>query len=162
VSIQLQFVKGSGVGSRLIAWWAMGYAGFSHVDAVLPDGSLLGARSDAIGGKPPGVQIRPAGYEAWSRRCVVTISSDQQQAARWETFLRSQIDSGYDKADILGLILGIPLASPGHWICSALQFRALQVIGKVPDMAITPQQVPPNMLYFGVLMNGGIHAQAPT
>jgi len=90
---------------------------------------------------------------------VVSLPATPKQASDWEAYLRSQIGAGYDKADILGLILGIPLMSAGHWICSALQFHALQVIGEAPAMTLIPQQIPPNMLYFGLLWNGGYHAQ---
>lgn len=155
MSIALQFVLGKGWSSRAIAWWGQSYGGFSHVDAVLADGTLLGARSDAVGGQAPGVRIRPPDYEKWARRAVVTIPSTDAQAANWEGYLRTQVGDPYDKADILGLILGIPLMSAGHWICSALQFSALRVIGKAPPVPQIPQQIPPNMLYFGALLIGG-------
>lgn len=153
--IGLQFVLGSGWSSRLISWWGSGYGGYSHVDAILADGSLLGARSDSVGGQPPGVRIRPPAYEKWVRRCVVWMPASAQQASNWEKFLREQVGMGYDKSDILGLIIGKPLMSQGHWICSALQHEALHKIAIFPDMPQTPQQVPPNMLLFGVLTAGG-------
>ena len=156
MSVSLQFVLGSGWSSMLISWYGQGYGGFSHVDAVLPDGTLLGARSDAIGGQPPGVRIRPPDYEKWARRCVVTIPATTQQAADWEGYLRAQLGDPYDKSDILGLILGIPLMSAGHWICSALQFSGLRVIGKVPAITQIPQQISPNTLYFGTQLIGGL------
>ena len=126
-----------------------------HVDAVLPSGELLGARSDKVGGQPPGVQIRPPQYESWKRRCLVGLDVTPIQADIWETFLRKQVGFPYDSADILGLIIGHPLMSAGHWICSALQTDALHLIKVFPDMPETPQQVPPNMLLFGALTAGG-------
>jgi hypothetical protein len=56
MSIKLRFVRGLDFSSRVIAWFSAGH--LSHVDAVMPDGSLLGARSDVIKGIPTGVQIR--------------------------------------------------------------------------------------------------------
>jgi hypothetical protein len=53
--IRLQFVLGTGLSSQAIAWFSAGH--FSHVDAVLPDNRLLGARSDVVGGKPPGYRF---------------------------------------------------------------------------------------------------------
>ena len=144
--IRFQFVLGSGLSSRLISWYGQGYGGYSHVDALLPDGTLLGARSDSVGGKPPGVQIRPPGYEKWKARTVLELPTTSQQAVDWETYLRSQIGKGYDQADILGFILGKPFASPGHWICSALQLSGLEAIHRIPVLGVTPQQCPPNML----------------
>ena|ERR1700749_1188894 len=144
--IRFQFVLGADWSSRLIAWYGQGYGGYSHVDALLPDGSLLGARSDAIGGKPPGVQIRPQNYAKWKARTVLELPTTEQQAIDWELYLRSQVGDPYDKADILGFIFGKPLASPGHWICSALQLSAVEAIGRIPKLGVTPQQCPPNML----------------
>jgi len=153
--ITLQFVLGADWSSKLISWYGQGYGGYSHVDAVLSDSTLLGARSDKVGGQPPGVQIRPPNYEKWSRRCIVTLAGTQALQPQWETFLRSQVGLPYDKADIIGLIIGRPLMSQGHWICSALQTAALHLVTLFPDMPETPQQVPPNMLLFGVLAIGG-------
>jgi hypothetical protein len=145
--IRLQFVCGSDLGSRLISWYGQGYRGWSHVDAILPDGSLLGARSDVIGGKPAGVQIRPPAYEKVNRRAIMELPATTLQSEAWESFLRSQIGHGYDKSDILGFILGRPMMQAGNWICSAVQLDALEVSRRMPMLpALTPQQCPPNML----------------
>jgi len=145
-ALNYQFVLGSDYSSRLIAWWGQGYFGWSHVDALMPDGSCLGARSDVINGIPAGVQIRPPGYEKWKRRCLVRMPCTAGEAAEWEVYLRSQVGDPYDKSDILGLIIGKPMSSAGHWICSALQTNALERIGRLPHLCITPQQVSPNTL----------------
>jgi len=146
-----QFVLGADLSSRLVAWYGQGYGGWSHVDAVLSDGSLLGARSDTIKDIAPGVRIRPPNYEPWTRAMVLTLKATPREDAAWESYLHSQIGHGYDKADIWGFILGKPLESPGHWICSALQLNALQVIGRLHKLCITPQQCPPNM--FSVILS---------
>lgn len=159
--IKLQFVCGSGLSSRLIAWYGNGYGGFSHVDAVLPDGSLIGARSDyitPIGSQDtidPGVQVRPAAYETWVRRTVVEISCTKGVAAEWEKFLRSQINHQYDKDSIIGFITGHKDHQAGHWICSALQTDALEKIGKLPSLPVPPAQVTPNSLLLMVSAIGG-------
>lgn len=153
--IKLQFVLGAGLSSRLIAWWGNGYGGYSHVDAGLPDGTWLGARSDAVGGKPPGVQIRPDAYETWAKRTVVTLNTTAAEAAQWEAFLRRQVGLQYDKTDIIGLITGKPIGTRGAWICSALQTDALQVIGKLPTLPVPPQQVTPNSLLLMCSAIGG-------
>ena len=149
--LRWQFVLGADLSSEFIAWYGQGYGGFSHVDAILPDGTLLGARSDTITLKDgtridPGVQVRPPLYAKWKRREVLQLPSTDEQARRWEAFLRSQVGMGYDKADIIGFIVGKPLMQPGHWICSALQLDALEVAQVLPRVALTPQQCPPNML----------------
>lgn len=159
--IRLQFVLGAGLSSRLIAWYGNGYRGYSHVDAILRTGELLGARADAIkprmGGKviPPGVQIRPPFYEKWVRRCVVEIDSTREEALRWETYLRRQEKRPYDTGSILGFILGEELHQAGHWICSAVQREGLEHSGKLPHIVTPPAQTTPNTLFFGVCAIGG-------
>jgi hypothetical protein len=144
--ISLQFVLGADWSSRLIAWWGQGYRGFSHVDGVLSDGSLAGARSDAIGGKPPGCQIRPPNYEVWKRRMIMTLKTTDAIAENWEQFFRNGIGTPYDKEDILGFIIGKPLSTEGHWICSAWQTDNLETQNLLPSMYLPPQQVTPNTL----------------
>lgn len=153
-SLRWHFVLGTDLSSKLIAWWGQAYGGWSHVDAILRDGTLLGARSDSVGGKPPGVQIRPVDYAKWTRRTIIELPCTPYEADTWEAFLRSQVGCGYDKADILGLILGKPLMTAGHWICSALQLDALEVIHRIPKIPLTPQQCPPNMLAAGLQFLG--------
>jgi hypothetical protein len=158
--VRLQFVLGSGLSSRLISWWGQGYGGYSHVDAVLSDGMLLGARSDAVGGVQPGVRIRPPEYEKWHRRCLVTIPATALEDDAWETWLRDHVGLGYDETDILGLILGRPMMTAGHWICSAIQRRVLRVVGKLPQKSPEiDQQCPPNMLLSECVAIGGLYQE---
>jgi len=148
--IKLSFVCGSGLSSKLISWWGQGYNGWSHVDAVLPDGTLLGARDDSPGGTKPGVQIRPANYETWARRDVLELETTPTQAFSWEVYLRAQVGKPYDQAAILGFILGKADHDSGHWICSALQTAALEKVGILPagfSDSIATSQVAPNALH---------------
>lgn len=144
--IRLQFVLGSGIGSRLIAWWGNGYGGFSHVDAVLVNDFCLGARSDTTGGMPPGVRLRPPNYEKWAKRKVATLEVPFAQYSAWEDFLTAQLGMPYDKANIFGLITGSELVETGHWICSALQTAAMEKIGRLPELPLPPSQITPNSL----------------
>jgi hypothetical protein len=152
--IRLQFVCGKGLSSRFIAWYGNGYGGYSHVDAVLPDGTLLGARDDAIGSVPAGVQIRQPFYEQWLRRVVVSITSTDDEASLWEKYLRSQLNEPYDPQAIWGFILGIRRHTKGHWICSALQTRALCTIGKLFSFPVPDSQVTPDALF--LLVTAGL------
>ena len=146
-TIGLQFVLGSGVSSRLIAWYGNGYGGFSHVDGILSDGRLLGARSDSVGGQPAGVHIRPPGYETWLKRTQVTFDATDQEYSDWEASLRAKIGTPYDTATILGFVTGNPDHDDGHWICSALQINALQHIKRVPfPLPMPAHQITPNSL----------------
>jgi hypothetical protein len=62
--IALQFSTEADPVSALIR--AFSHGPFSHVDAVLPDGRLLGARADG------GVQARATGYAPFSRVLRIT------------------------------------------------------------------------------------------
>jgi len=147
--IQLHFSLGADVSSRLIAWWGYGYGGYSHVDAILSDGSLCGARSDHAGGQAPGVRVRKPFYEAWKKSAVLTIPATVHEHDVWETWQRDQCGDRYDSADILGLIIGKPLnEGAGHWICSADQITGLQVVQKIPALLpFAAQQTTPNTLF---------------
>lgn len=147
MNIRLQFVLGAGIASRLIAWYGQGYGGWSHVDAILPDGSLLGARSDAVGGQRPGVRIRPQHYERWVRRTVVELPGTAGIVPSWVAWLKKQIGDPYDSRAILGFLLGRQSHTSGHWICSACQSSGLEVVGWLPQEGpVPPSQITPDAL----------------
>src|SRR5579859_5987874 len=102
--IRLQFVMGRGLSSQAIAWFSAGTV--SHVDAVLPDGRLLGARFDKVGGQPPGVRIRPPNYEPWKSRNLYTLDVTPVQESRFYDFLTDQLGKPYDFTAIFGFGLG--------------------------------------------------------
>lgn len=132
--------------SKAIRYFTDAANGFSHVDAVMPDGSLLGARDDAVGGKPPGVWIRPQGYERWTRRVVLTLAVPTPVAAAWIRVLVAQLGKPYDDDAILGFVLGRVWHGKGKWICSALQTHGLRAAGYMTHLIVEPQQVSPNGL----------------
>jgi hypothetical protein len=157
-SIRLQFVLGAELSSRLIAWYGNGYGGFSHVDAVMPDGSLLGARSDRVKAKgaeyEPGVQIRLPGYASWIKKEVYQLEVSPFVAKAWEARGRSLIGSQYDKGAIWGFITGHQDHDKGHWICSALQVDMLQTAGIFQRIDIPSWQVTPNSLLLALTALG--------
>jgi hypothetical protein len=71
-AITLQFVTSRDPESWAIRTFQRGWC--SHVDSVMDDGRLLGARSDG------GVQIRPPNYEKFSRVERVVISATTRNA----------------------------------------------------------------------------------
>lgn len=95
---------------------------WSHVDCVLSDGSLLGARSDSVGGKPSGVQVRPPDYETWAARDIVELNATPQQFTAWLNLLYSQIGQPYATWDLIAQFLtGDGGGNPeGDWWCSKL------------------------------------------
>lgn len=144
--IRLQFVRAAGISSRLIEWWGEGSGGWSHVDALLPHDMLLGARSDSIGGKPPGVQVRPQNYAKWLRKLVLEVPATEFQGAQWAHFLGDQIGRQYNIPGIFDFLLGEKPEENGKYFCSQLQTIALQMCGKLPGMGIPAAQVTPNAL----------------
>lgn len=159
--IALQFVLGASWSSRFIAWYGQGYGGYSHVDAVLEDGTLIGARSDAVGGEPPGVQRRPANYERWKRRTLMSFPHTDGAYTSWSSWLMQNIGKPYDKGDIVGFILGVSLMQEGHWICSALQTAALEQVFLLPESPVPPQQITPNSLFLMCIAAGGVAKELP-
>lgn len=154
-------MRASGLSSYLISREGMAWGGFSHVLALLPDGSVIDSRSDAQpwldpesgkpgAGKLAGVRWRPNFYERWVRLAVVEIPCTERQAADWEGNLRSKIGDPYDPAAILGFIFGLRLHKRGHFICSALQAGAQRRCGLLRNQArsiIPPSGISPDMLF---------------
>lgn len=155
--IRLQFVLGAGLSSRLIAWYGQGYGGYSHVDAVLPNDTLLGARSDAVGGQAPGVRVRPPGYEKWRRRTVVEVPCSEGRAFAWAEVLQRQVGCPYDQQAILGFLFGRREHTKGRWICSALQTHGLKRVHLLHRVPIPDSQVTPDNLF--TLVTAGLGGQ---
>jgi hypothetical protein len=142
--IVLQFVEGSGFGSGLIKYY--GHGDYSHVDAVLPDGTLLGARNDVIGGVPAGVQIRPADYVGNSRVFRVVLHVDEFTSAAFYEHMRAEIGKPYNKIAILAFAVNANWSSVGAWFCSQLVTAKLQACGWLKDLDETPNKIDPDDL----------------
>jgi hypothetical protein len=136
-AITLQFVGAGDFGSELIEWFSQGQV--SHVDAVMADGSLLGARSDHVGGAPPGVQIRPANYENFERVIRVVMPCPDDMAARFYDLIRAEIGKPYDSEGLLAdFVAGRNWRDPGSWWCSELQGAMLERCGYFASPLATP------------------------
>lgn len=144
-TLQLQYVRGRGLVSSAIMLFSGGLV--SHVDVVLPDGSLVGARSDRIkvGERKydSGVQIRPPSYEPWDGRVVVELRCRRSQKAAAVNWLMHQRGKPYDHVGILAFIGNRDWRDPSAWFCSELVTAMLEhagIIGHVfwPASKITP------------------------
>lgn len=144
--INLQFVQGTDAGAHLIEWFGGGPA-FSHVDIVLPDGQLLGARSDEVGGRPAGVQARDSTYVGENKTIRVSIagSTPQHEALALE-FAKSQIGAPYDSEAIAAFVVGRDWREPNTWFCSELAARVLELAGCVKTLAAPANKVTPAAL----------------
>lgn len=138
--IQLQFVQGNGVGSQAIAWFSSGH--FSHVDIVLPDGKLLGARSDNADGVK-GVAIRRANYEVWKRRVVFSVPCTSSQELLAYDFARAQIGKPYDHTAILGFFFNRAWRDTDAWYCSELAMAALEEAKIIAPLYLAANKITP-------------------
>ncbi len=145
-ALRFQGVLGSGLSSQAIAWFGGGKK-FSHFDCILPNGLLLGARSDAVGGKPPGVQIRPPFYEKWERRTIFELHVSATQEGKWVDFLLSQVGKPYDTDGILGFIFGSNTdrnwRDESAWFCDELMLVSCEKAGCRP-LYIDAFRITPN------------------
>ena len=145
--IYLQFVAEHTVGSFAIRWFGGGAKrAVSHVDAVMPDGDLLGARSDRAGQKPPGVEIRPSRYRRFYRRIIVSLPCSEQQQELFYSFLLKQIGKPYDHTAVMAFFVSRDWREDNCWICSELQAAALEFCGILPYLYLTPNLITPTEL----------------
>ena len=139
--IRLQFVCSASLTSQAIAWFSSGH--LSHVDAVLPTGELLGSRSDWVGNVPPGVRVRPAGYEKWTRRVVFSLETTRAEEAAFYRFLEGQIGKPYDHTASWAFVISRDWRDQDSWFCSELQAAALEHAGIVPPLYLAANKVTP-------------------
>ena len=140
MKLVFQFVAEHTVGSALIRWFTQ--SRFSHVDVVLPDGRLLGAR---LWG---GVRIRPPDYIKRLAR-VERVEVDLWGTQKALAFCTSQIGAGYDWRAILAFVTGVRKKSwrtPGAWFCSELAARVLEIAGDF-KFGVETVHISPGALY---------------
>lgn len=165
--VRLQFVLGRGISSRAIAWFSAGH--FSHVDTVLPDGRLLGSRSDTIkepdgSETPPGVEVRQAGYAAkdWVQRVVMELTvADGNKARSYYNYLFDELGKPYDKTAIWGFAAGRDWRSADSWYCSELAMAMLEKAGIVPLVYSPSNKITPVSLACIFSALGGVVIPCP-
>jgi hypothetical protein len=112
VDITLQFSTSKGWASALIRWET--WSKYSHVDLVMPDGRLLGARLDG------GVQIREMNYADFTKIKRMVASVTNSQGIMLYALAHKQLGLPYQKKSILGFAIRKDGASTGSWFCSEL------------------------------------------
>lgn len=135
-AITLQFVSADDLGSAAIQWFSAGVV--SHVDAVLDDGALLGARSDDAGGEPPGVRIRPANYHDFARVVRVVLPAPAAMVDEFYRSIRAELGKPYDHEGIIAFVFGRDWRDPSAWFCSELQGAMLEACGYFANPLATP------------------------
>lgn len=114
---------------------------FSHVDAVLPDGNLLGASDQGehgpvIAGNPQGVAIRPPDYQLFGIRRRMVIATPYADAII--ACAMAELGKPFDNS-ALHIFLDDYLVSPrkvvrdwrnlSHWFCSELWAHGFETGG---------------------------------
>lgn len=140
--ITLRFVSHPGPFDLCVKFAQYGFW-CSHVDAVLPDGRLLGSRLSG------GVVARPADYDqgGFSRQQIVRLNSTQFQQDVFYSYLDSQLGKPFDALAILSFISGRDWQSPDSWFCAELIASAFVACGLFPNNLavglnhITPRDV---------------------
>jgi hypothetical protein len=151
--IILQFVGASDLCSRTIEWFGKGH--FSHVDLVMDDGRLLGARSDVVGGSPAGVWPRKPNYEIWSNISRISIDVTEAQYDAFWTFANSKIGTEYNKLGIVGFVTGTSLTNANDLFCSQYGAEAVSASGLFPHpIGLPANKIDPVALY-GILSPWG-------
>jgi hypothetical protein len=139
--IVLQFAQGNDLFARDIEWYGGGPK-YSHVDSVLPDGKLIGARMDG------GVQIRPADYLGDEKVLKVELPAGPSMTDAYYDFILDQVGKPYDRAGILGFLFGRNWRDENSWFCSELVATGLEQCGYFPfPLASTTNKItPPDLI----------------
>lgn len=128
--ITLQFSSQNDLGSEAIRFFEHGI--YSHVDVVFPDGTLLGARNDALAGIPSGVRIRPPTYTDFSAIKRVVIPTTLEQTKAFYGFLLDQVGKPYDETAIVAFVVGRNWRDEDAWYCSELAASAIEKASVLP------------------------------
>lgn len=103
----------------------------SHVEAVMPDGTLLGAHYEG------GVQARAPDYDKgkFTRELFIDLPSIEDATHPWgmedrfHNFLHAQVGKPYDVEAIAAFVARRDWQEPDSWFCSELQAAALVACG---------------------------------
>ena len=125
----------------------LSHSPFSHVDAELPDGTLLGAsdspNAPVITGNPRGVAVRPSNYESYGRKCRMIIETPLADKIRSKAL--SQLGKPFDNSALKGFLSD---ALPGErnwratdkWFCSELAVWSFEAAGYwCPSLSVWPK-----------------------
>lgn len=150
--ITLQFASRRSLGSWLIGYGTHGWA--AHVDAVLPDGSLLGSMPWG------GVKIRPATHTKWRQTMVVRLPTSKKKADEFYAWLHEQIGRSYDFVGITSFVFGRDWRSDHRWFCSELIAAGLERCGYFDyRLANTSNKITPMDLLLACSVKTNIYAQ---
>lgn len=139
-AIALQFSTEPGLASDMVRLFD--HCWCSHVDCLLEDGSLLGARYAG------GVQVRQPGYVTFTRTQRVAFEAPDCVWKSYLAFLQAQVGKPYDSEAIAAFALDRDWRATDSWFCSELIVAALEHA----DYFAFPPFAPSNRITPGDLM----------
>jgi hypothetical protein len=125
--ITLQYSRSTELVSLLIAKACR--SDFSHVDLVLPDGTLLGAsdspKAPYLEGNPCGVAIRPPDYQPFAIRRQAHLKCSPEVEKNFLTAAKLQLGEPFDNTAMHAVFSSRPdtgrdWRDPDAWFCSEL------------------------------------------
>lgn len=133
----------------------MSHSPFSHVDIVLPDGTLIGSSDSpdapVIRGNPRGVAVRPQGYQEFDIRRIAKIEvppnvylKPEEIEQNFYLLLESQIGKPFDSAAMhamLGdtVIKAMDWHEAEAWFCSEYLIWSLHNARFFPYELVVPK-----------------------
>lgn len=161
LTIKFSLVRGRGWTSQLISWFGGG--GYSHIDTITPQGMYRGARSDSIGGQPPGFWDRPAHYEKWARQTIFTLPVTPTQFDAYWRFSDAQLGKPYDSRGLVeSFIFGRDWRQDDSWFCSEIVAAALENAGILQRLPVGVTKVNPGDCAFILTSLGATWKDEPT
>jgi hypothetical protein len=154
--IRIRFVTGADAISAAIRAAEYGFWA-SRADAVMPDGTLLGAHYDG------GVQARAADYdrEKFTRELIVSTPASPEITDAFHSFLRAQLGKPYDIEAIAAFVANRDWRQPDSWFCSESQAAALPACTWFPSTLATEfNHITPRDLLLSVSGRIAINPQA--
>ena len=119
-TIDVQFCAFKSLAGRIVTFGTQGTVG--HVSIVLPNGDLIDAQNeDGLGGKPSGVQIRPASYireTGGYNLCRASLPTTEECAAAFYEWALSVQGTPYDLKADEGIAVNEDWHTDGKLICS--------------------------------------------
>lgn len=137
-SLEVSLAQGTGLISKTIDWFSAGRV--SHADLVMPNHTLLGARSDG------GVKERPGDYLGNIKRWVFSKEVSREQAFEVYKFAYQQLDKGYDHLAIFAFAINRNWREEDRWFCSELVAAALEKGKVLPKLWQPMNKITPTML----------------
>lgn len=114
----------------------------THVDCVLPDGRLYGARMHG------GVQARLPDYTKFKQTKILYLQTTREQENAFYSFLDAQLGKPYDWTAIFAFVVNRDWREDDSWFCSELIIAALEFAKIIRKLSTSSNRVTPEMGMF--------------